>query len=179
MHLNLTFFAGKSANIPCKSPLKKKTRLSIRHRTVYENPIRFFFNTVYTKLLNWFFNLACDFIERMITSKWLQKTILPYLRSRDWAFRMEAIFIHTRLDVGMTELWRKLLFRSALQTSTLTNPLSAFHYCSCICGQCRSRLYRSKPCSQIVDLHSPLSWNITRQKHHELVIIWVLSYPNQ
>ena len=46
------------------------------------------------------FSLAIDSIERMMTSQWLLKVTLACLRSCDWEFRLEAILMQTRFDVG-------------------------------------------------------------------------------
>ena len=51
------------------------------------------------KLLTSSYFRARDFIERMMTSHWFLK-VPTCSRSRDWEFRMEAILLQTRLDVG-------------------------------------------------------------------------------
>ena len=53
MHLHLTFLRRKYVDLPCKTPLKKKTRL----RRVYENLFRLQ-NTLYARPLTWPVNLA-------------------------------------------------------------------------------------------------------------------------
>ena len=58
-----------------------------------------FVNILYTKRGVGSFNLARDFIERMLTSQWLAK-VPPCLKPRDCEFRMEAILIQTRLGAG-------------------------------------------------------------------------------
>ena len=109
MHLHLTFFAGKSADLPCKAPLEKGKHYS-QHATkcLWKSISSFIINIFYSKLLT--FSFARDFIEKMMTSQWYLKE-QACLRSRDWEFRMEVILIQTRLDVGseLTELWNKMV----------------------------------------------------------------------
>ena len=63
-------------------------------------------NFVYKHLVHKAFNLVFQSRKKfhrkgMMTSQWLQK-VPPYLRSRGWDFRMEAIKIQTGLDVQCT-----------------------------------------------------------------------------
>ena len=104
MHPHLTFFTGKSADLPCKTTLKKKARLPICHPTDYEN--LFLFKFLYTKLVTWSLNLDRDFIKRMMTLQWLLE-VTSCLRSCDWEIRIEAILtlycIDTHFDATTTD----------------------------------------------------------------------------